>query len=296
MQAKNEVTIYDIAAVLGISSSTVSRALSGVPLVHKETRKRILATARQMGYRQNVFASKLRSQHTGILGAVVHRLDTAIASCFISAAECVARRNGYSLIVTQTREDEETYSSAIEHLSHHRVDGMLICNTENKTFDLPILHHGSPTVIIEMVTLPNGANETVAMAYKFSKYLIGKGCRNIVLASDLTNAIDIEEVSLGCQTAIAENENHDCRLTMQSKNELLADVTVAPGNPDGIIYIGAVLAMLSIPHDKLNRPVYRIGISRDVPDICPDKYASLGDFAAEILLSLMKNKTISSAE
>ncbi len=289
MLAKNEVTIYDIAAALGISSSTVSRALSGVPLVHKETRKRILATARQMGYRQNVFASRLRSQHTGMLGAVVHRLNTAIASCFISAAEHVARRNGYSLIVTQTLEDEVACSSAIEHLNHHRVDGILICNTDNKSFDPPILHPGSPAVIIERATLRKDANETVIIAREFARYLLDKGCKNIVLTPEHASVPGIEEASFGCQAALAENENRDCRFTIQPKSKLLGDVTVAPRSPDGIIYIGSVLAMLSIPHDKPDRHVHRIGIFNDVSDICSDKFASVGDFATEILLSLMKN-------
>lgn len=296
MQTKNDVTIYDIAAALGISSSTVSRALSGVPLVHKETRKRILATARQMGYRQNVFASRLRSQHTGMLGAVVHRLNTSIDSCLISAAERVARRNGYSLIVTQTLEDEEAYSCAIEHLNHHRVDGILICNTGNKSFDRPILYTGCPAVIIEKATLLKGANETVTIACEFARYLSDKGCKNIVLTPEHASVPGIGEASLGCKAALAENENRDCRFTIQPKNKLLADVTAAPGSPDGIIYIGSVLAMLSIPHDKPDRHVHCMGIFNDVPDIYSDKFASVGDFAVEILLSFMKNKITSSAE
>jgi LacI family transcriptional regulator len=288
MQAKNEITIYDIAAALDISPSTVSRALSGVPLVHKETRKKILAAARQMGYRQNVFASKLRSQHTKMLGAVVHSLNTATASGVISAAECVARCNGYSLIITQTLDGREEYISAIERLNRHRVDGMLICNMGNKFLDAAIPNHEIPTVIIEKAIVPDNAKLNPDIAYKFARQLLDNGCKNIVLMLEHANASDVDEVFLGCQTAIAESESRDCLLAIQTKSKILANT--ASGNPDGIIYIGAVFAMLFIPHDKLNRRKHGIGISDDVSDVCPDKFIPLGDFAAEILLSLLKRK------
>jgi DNA-binding LacI/PurR family transcriptional regulator len=296
MLEKNDITIYDIAAALDISPSTVSRALSGVPLVRKETRKKILATARQMGYRQNSFASKLRSKRTKILGAVVHKLNTATASGLISAVEYTARRNEYSLIVTQTSEDHDAYISAMEHLNHHRVDGMLICNPENKSIGSPILNHGCPAVIIEKATWLNGPNETVTMAYDFARHLVDKGCRNIVLVQEHGNAVGIEEVSLGCQAAIAEDEINDCRLTIQTKNRLLADLNTAPEGVDGIIYIGQMLAMLFIPRDKSIQQVNGTGMFTDVSNICPDKFAALGTFAAEILLSLIDNNVTTSAE
>jgi len=57
-----EATIYDIAKALKISPATVSRAFSNSTLVNKQTRKKILAVATEMGYRTNQFAKSLREQ------------------------------------------------------------------------------------------------------------------------------------------------------------------------------------------------------------------------------------------
>jgi LacI family transcriptional regulator len=107
MSMKHEVTIYDIATALDISPSTVSRALSGIPRVRKDTWEKILNTARQLGYRQNYFASRLRSQHTKLLGAIVPSLNTAAVSAMIAETEAVARLNQYSPILAQPKNEED---------------------------------------------------------------------------------------------------------------------------------------------------------------------------------------------
>ena len=66
-----DVNIYDIARILNVSTATVSRALKNNPAVNKATRKKIVATARKMGYRPNNFASSLRSQKTNTIGVII---------------------------------------------------------------------------------------------------------------------------------------------------------------------------------------------------------------------------------
>ena len=68
MQKGKEITIYDIARKLNISPTTVSRALNDNTAVSVSTRKKVVALAESLGYRQNLFASSLRLQKTNTIG------------------------------------------------------------------------------------------------------------------------------------------------------------------------------------------------------------------------------------
>ncbi len=71
------VTIKDIAAALGISKSTVSRALHGdTSNVGKETLQKIVETARQMGYHRNEAAVNLRAKSNHVIGILVPEITT----------------------------------------------------------------------------------------------------------------------------------------------------------------------------------------------------------------------------
>ena len=85
------VTISDIAKSLGVTPSTVSRALSGSPRVKESTRKAILDMASSMGYERNEPASNLRKGHSNVVGIIVPRINRAFFSSTISGAEYILK-------------------------------------------------------------------------------------------------------------------------------------------------------------------------------------------------------------
>src|SRR3954471_16152856 len=99
-----EVTIYDIAEKLNISTATVSRALKDDPIVNKKTRKRIFDAAEEMGYRLNHFARNLRNQRTNTIGVILPRLNSYFMASAISGIEQVTNREGYTVIISQSVE------------------------------------------------------------------------------------------------------------------------------------------------------------------------------------------------
>jgi hypothetical protein len=100
----------------------------------------------------------------------------------------------------------------------------------------------------------------------------------------------IGNVYTGCSTALADNNNSGCCLTTQARGEFLADINSTAGTADGIIYIGAVLAMMFLPYGNLNQHAPGIGIPDDAPDIFSGKFAAFGDFATEVLLALIEKQ------
>ncbi|HMP87083.1 MAG TPA: LacI family DNA-binding transcriptional regulator [Lacibacter sp.] len=71
-----DVTIYDLARELKLSPATISRGLKNSKHINKDTVKRILDKAEEMGYRHNNFASNLRKQKTNTIGVLVHELNS----------------------------------------------------------------------------------------------------------------------------------------------------------------------------------------------------------------------------
>ena len=104
----SKVTIIDIAEALGITPSTVSRALAGNPYVKESTRKAVQDKAKELGYERNIIASNLRSGKTSTIGIVIPRINRNFFSIIISAAESVLDDAGYSVIICQSHEKGKT--------------------------------------------------------------------------------------------------------------------------------------------------------------------------------------------
>ena len=121
------VTIKDIAAALGISKSTVSRALNGdTSNVGKETLKKIVETAREMGYRRNEVAVNLRANSNRVIGVLVPEITTPFSMSFISEVQKIMVEHGYRVSIAFSNEDPELEKANLEMFRDGRVEGLLI--------------------------------------------------------------------------------------------------------------------------------------------------------------------------
>lgn len=147
------VTIIDIANELGISKSTVSRALSqSAHGVKSETRDRIVEAARRMGYQRNDTAVNLRKQNTKIIGISIPDASTPFFTRFTRHAQMELKRRGYHTIVVASDEDYNTEREYLQMLIKSRIDGLMIssCNKEkNLDFYREIMGMGIPIVFFD---------------------------------------------------------------------------------------------------------------------------------------------------
>jgi LacI family transcriptional regulator len=109
MKTTKDVTIYDVAEALNISPSTVSRGLKDHPHVQKETKRKIRAMAKEMGYQQNKFASSLRKRRTETLGVVVPKLNSYFMALLFRVSK-ITNKHGYGLIIGQSQESGKEIS------------------------------------------------------------------------------------------------------------------------------------------------------------------------------------------
>ena len=113
---KTRVTIKSIAKDLGISHMTVSRALSGNPNVHKDTRDRIEKRARELGYVKSAAARAMRGEATQIVGLLLPNLLNEFYAAFANAMALVCEQNGFHLIIHLTNDDIALEGRALDRL------------------------------------------------------------------------------------------------------------------------------------------------------------------------------------
>ena len=213
MKSNKEVTIYDVAKVLNISPSTVSRGLKDHPHIRKETKKNIVATAQEMGYQQNKFASNLRQKHTNTIGVVVPKLNSYFMATVIAGIEKITSQNGYGLIISQSQESWKKEISCISTLFNSRVDGLLVSlafDTKNMDHFNILFKKDIPVVFFDRVADCNGCMSIVIDNYKAgyeaTSHLIEQGCKRIVhLGGNLLRNVYSERFR-GYKQALADNK------------------------------------------------------------------------------------------
>jgi LacI family transcriptional regulator len=120
-------TMREVAAHAGVSAMTVSRALHDDPLVSPQTRARVLASARELGYRRNEIARSLRlGTPSGMLGLVVTNLANPFYSELALGVETAAAARGMKVVLSNTGDDVDRERQIIQDLADWRVEGMII--------------------------------------------------------------------------------------------------------------------------------------------------------------------------
>ncbi len=156
------VTIKDIAKKLGISHTTVSRALRGSSLISEDTTKRIQETALEMGYLPSAAARSLKTNRSQALGVIVSNIDDPYFSEILQGIEEVAQGKNYSMFIAASQHDPDRKANIIQTMRQHRVDGVIICST---TFSDEQSRHFSKYNIPIVVV-----NNQAAEDYRYSIY------------------------------------------------------------------------------------------------------------------------------
>ena len=186
MRTRKDITIYDIAEALNLSPATVSRGLKEHPSIRKDTRKRILDKAKEMGYRQNFFASNLRRNRTNTIGVIVPRLNSYFMSTVLAGMEKIANQSGYNLIISQSMESLAKEVVNVRTLYNSRVDGLLVSlayTTDDISHFEELLDKGVPLIFFDRVFEHPQCTSIVIDNYKagyeVTQHLIDQGCTRI---------------------------------------------------------------------------------------------------------------------
>jgi LacI family transcriptional regulator len=181
-----EVTLKQIAENLGISITTVSKALKDYPDVSKTTKALVKEEAKKLRYKPNAFAVNLRTQESKTVGLiipeVVHHFFSSVINGIIEQAE----KKGYLVIILQSNESYKLEKKQVDLLISKRVDGIMI-SLANKTVDIShlkrVIELEVPIVMFDKISKLLDCSKVIiddrAAAYKATKHLIESGCKRI---------------------------------------------------------------------------------------------------------------------
>lgn len=177
--------IKDIAKKAGVSTATVSRVLNGHPYVSERSRLAVEEAMRQLNYTPNSSAVHLKRGKTGIIAAIIKRIDHPFMSGLMQGIGEVALKKGCQIMVCQTRLQSREELKFLHLLRTKQVDGILLEDMQNEWEEVaPYASHG-PLVLVntfeKRATVPmvyvnnyNGARQALL-------HLVEKGHRSIAV-------------------------------------------------------------------------------------------------------------------
>ncbi len=127
------ITLKRISEVLGLSISTVSRALKNHPDISANTKRRVNELANTLDYEPNINAISLRSKKNRVLGLIVPSVSGFFYDSFISAIEEECRQHSYMLMILQSSNDEETEANSLRICRQNRISGLFACLSTKTT-------------------------------------------------------------------------------------------------------------------------------------------------------------------
>src|SRR5215207_2185979 len=146
------VTLKDIAASVGLSAGTISRALADHPDISDETKDRVRDAAQAMSYIPNYRARYLRAKHSRLIALIVPEMNMFFVPSMIAGINRVVQANDYSLIVFQSDNSIVQERRLAEYCTHLSADGVLLV-LSSETADLQhldVLHEfGIPVVLLD---------------------------------------------------------------------------------------------------------------------------------------------------
>jgi LacI family transcriptional regulator len=211
MTHHKEVTIYDIAEALNVSPATVSRGLKDHPGLRKDTKKKILDTAKKMGYQYNTFASNLRRKKTNTIGVIVPRLNSYFMSTVIAGMEKLVNENGYNLIISQSQESFKKEIAGVNTMYNSRIDGLMVSlayDTKDADHFESLLKKNIPIIFFDRILEHPGCTSIVIdnhqAGYDATKHLLDQGCKRIVHLSGSLNRNVYADRLAGYKQALQE--------------------------------------------------------------------------------------------
>jgi len=213
------ITIKDIAKLLGVSKSTVSRALKDHPDISKATKEAVLQLAESLHYRPNAVALSLRHKKSKVIGLIVPQISYFFFPSVVEGIEDEVHKHGYKLMILTSNEQYEREVEACNILLSNNVEGIL-ASVSRKTEDFEhfndIIDSDIPIVFFDRV--PDNAQTDMVLvddidgAYNATKHLIEIGKKKIAICIGNPNLLISKNRLEGYRKALEE-----CKLTINDK-------------------------------------------------------------------------------
>lgn len=222
VRSMGNITLKDIAAELGVSVATVSKALSDKPDISEEVKRNVRRLADERGYQQNYFASNLAlSRPNNLIGYVIPSAEDLFTPQITRAVEDRIFANGYNLLLGQSNNEFLRERQLIDGFVRKRVSGLILISAPGKANieyyrrvirELPVVFIDQHPGIEANCVLTNDRE----ISCRAVEYLIGLGHRRILILGGLKGADTTEHRLEGCRQAM-KNAGLEMKLLLESQ-------------------------------------------------------------------------------
>ncbi len=262
--SKRHISLKDLASELGVSISTVSRALKNHPDISPELTIKIQALAEERNYTPNPLAMGLLRQQTKMIGVIVPDINTHFYSSIITGIEKVAKENGYFIVITSSNETMEKEIESVENLLKSRVEGLIVClSQETDTFahfeklvknEIPLVFFDRACEALNVPTvLANGQDATKKITEHFYK----NGCKRIAYISGPEHLNISQNRKVGylnglkeCGLPFDENLLIPCNLSAEDAKRATQKLLALQSKPDAIFGVNDTIAFAAMKEIK----------------------------------------------
>ena len=314
------VTIKDIAKALGLSTSTVSRALRDSYEISPETKKLVLEYAVKINYHPNPIALSLKERRSRSIGVIVCEIANSFFSQVINGIESIAYKNGYNVIIAQSRESLERELINLQYLTSRSVDGLILSvSTETKDFSfLRELHdRGMPIVFFDRIVDEIETHKVIVDnfkgAYDATSHLISCGYKRIAAVNNASVLSIAKERLAGYKAELSDHgiEPYESLIKfclhggmiVEEVEQVITELFDQPAPPDAIFATADKLTTgclrnlkargLSVPDD-----IGLVGFSNtDLTELLDPPLSvirqpafEMGEIAISLLLQLIESK------
>ncbi len=200
------VTIKDVAKELGVSYSSISRALNGKDGVSKETRNKILKAAERMGYQPNDLARGLVNRVSKTIGVIIPDINNPFFNEIVAGISDAASENEYNMFLCVSGWDSKREKDYFNMLRQKRVDGIILKSAgKNEEYD----DVKSPLMIIERYSKKSHRFDSVEVdnelgGYLAAKHLLDSGYQNLAFILGREDHIASNRRLVGAEKAMEE--------------------------------------------------------------------------------------------
>ena len=265
------VTIKTIAAAMGLSFSTVAKALNHDPVIKKETREAVEQKAREMGYVSNFNAKSLRSRKTNTVGMILNDVENPTFAHMLSVIASDLALMGYTALICDSRYNENVERLNIQAMLARNTDAIIISPVNPDSENLKLLQKIQSNVILMGTPILDFHCNYITVDYELGGYLAARemldnGHSNNLVIAEIQTTDTSRQYIRGVRKAYTElgvTLEDDRRFhaipSVEAGSRILRNYMRGGGTVDGVIcgcdsfawgiYEAAERLQLRIPED-----------------------------------------------
>jgi LacI family transcriptional regulator len=206
------ITLKQLANQLGLSISTVSRALTDSYEINIDTKKRVQQLAKELNYQPNPFASFLRKHKSKTIALIIPEISNNFFSLVIKGVETICQEKDYYILIYESHENYLKEVRIMNHLTGGRVDGVLI----SVSAETKILNHLKEALerklnlvmfdrVIDELDVVKVTSNDYESSYEATTHLINRGCKKILFLKAGEYLSTMQKRVTGYQDALSKH-------------------------------------------------------------------------------------------